>query len=87
MADFDTEIVQRIPGLPVALEPAGPKPSLLRSQTGAAFVSQLLTGRAQLGQQRSRQRTPLEGAIGTYALRARATQRRMPPGYRKSLLA
>jgi hypothetical protein len=83
MAGFDTQI----PGLPVALEPAGPKPSLLRSQTGAAFISQLLTGRAQLGQQRPRQRPPLEGAIGVYAGRARATQRRMPPGYRRSLLA
>ncbi|KFC65425.1 hypothetical protein FF80_02832 [Devosia sp. LC5] len=87
MADFETEIGPHISGLPVALEPAGPKPSLLRSQTGAAFASQLLTGRAQLSLQRPGQRPPLEGAIGLYASRARATQRRMPPGYRKSLLA
>ncbi|UXN74680.1 hypothetical protein N8D56_06215 [Devosia sp. A8/3-2] len=47
----------------------------------------MLSGRAQLGQQRPRQRPPLEGAIGIYASRAWANQRRMPPGYRKSLLA
>lgn len=86
MADFDTEIGPLTIGLPVALEPAGPKPSLRRSQTGAAFVSQLLMARAQSIPQ-GRQRPSIEGAIGAYAGRARATQRRMPPGYRKSLLA
>lgn len=86
MADFDTEIGPFTTGLPVALEPAGPKPSLLRSQTGAAFVSQLLMARTQSMPQ-SRQRPSTAGAIGLYASLARATQRRMPPGYRKSLLA
>ncbi|MGV8853672.1 MAG: hypothetical protein ACOH2L_03425 [Devosia sp.] len=74
-------------GLPVALQAARARPSLARSQTGAAFVSQLLAARANLPPQRLRRRGSAEGAIGAYANSANITVKRMPAGYRKSVVA
>lgn len=73
--------------LPVALGPARPRPSLLRNQTTAAFVSQLLAERANLAPQRSRRRGSTEGAIGAYADGAKVAVKRMPMGYRKTIVA
>jgi hypothetical protein len=75
------------PGLPMLIEAARPRPSLLRSQTGAAFVSQLLAARANMAPQRARRRNSAEGAIGAYASGATVAVKRMPAGYRKSLTA
>lgn len=75
------------PGLPVPTSPAGPRPSLARSAAGAAFVSQLLAARAHVPAQRARRRGTAEGAIGAYGSTARLAERRMPPGYRKTVLA
>jgi hypothetical protein len=75
------------PGLPVPLQAARPRPSLARSQTGAAFVSQLLAARANLAPQRLRRRGSAEGAIGAYAQGAKVAIKRMPVGYRKSVVA
>lgn len=83
MADSETQK----PGLPVALQPARPRPSLARSQTGAAFVSQLLAARANMAPQRIRRRGTAEGAIGAYAQGAKISIKRMPAGYRKSVTA
>ena len=74
-------------GLPVALEPARPRPSLQRSQTGAAFVSQLLAARANMAPQRARRHGTAEGAIGAYASGASIAVKRMPAGYRKTVVA
>jgi hypothetical protein len=74
-------------GLPMALEPAGARPSLARSETAAAFVSQLLAARANLAPQRLRRRGTNEGAIGAYADSAKVAVKRMPAGYRKSVVA
>jgi len=75
------------PGLPVTTQPATPRPSLARSQTGAAFVSQLLAARANLPTQRLRRRGSSEGAIGAYADGAKVAVKRMPAGFRKSVMA
>ena len=83
MADFETEQ----PGLPMVIEAARPRPSLHRSQTGAAFVSHLLAARANLAPQRARRRGTAEGAIGAYADGARAAVKRMPMGYRTTIVA
>ena len=83
MADIET----LSPGLPVATEPRRPRPSLARSQTAAAFVSQLLAARASLPPQRQRRRGTNEGAIGAYAAGAKVAVKRMPAGYRKSVVA
>lgn len=83
MSDFDTER----PGLPVALEPSRPRPSLQRSQITAMFVSQLLAGRHNLPPQRARCRSSTEVAIGAYADGAKVAIKRMPMGYRTTIVA
>jgi hypothetical protein len=67
--------------------PARPRPSLLRSPTAAAFVSQLLAERNNLAPQRARRRGNPEGAIGAYADGARIAVKRMPMGYRTTIIA
>lgn len=74
-------------GLPMLIEAPRPRPSLLRSETTAAFVSQLLAGRANLAPQRARRRGSAEGAIGAYAAGAKVSVKRMPLGYRTSIVA
>ena len=74
-------------GLPVLIGPSRPRPSLRRSETGAAFVSQLLAARGNLMPQRERRRDTPEGAIGAYADGARVGVKRMPVGYRTSIVA
>lgn len=74
-------------GLPMLIEPAGPHPSLQRSETTAAFVSQLLAERNRMAPQRARRRNSPEGAVGAYAAGARVAVKRMPMGYRTSIVA
>lgn len=74
-------------GLPVAQTPSGPRPSLARSTPTAAFVSQLIAARAHMPAQRTRRIGTPEGAVGAYGQTARLTKRRMPQGYRKTVLA
>lgn len=74
-------------GLPVAQAPSGPRPSLARSSSTAAFVSQLIAARAHMPVQRARRIGTPEGAVGAYGQTARLTQRRMPQGYRKTVVA
>ena len=73
--------------LPVAQAPAGTRPSLAFSAPTAAFVSQLIAARAHLPTQRARRIGTPEGAVGAYGQTARLTQRRMPQGYRKTVVA
>lgn len=83
MADFETAKS----GLPMVIEAARPRPSLYRTETRAAFVSQLLAARANMAPQRARRRGTAEGAIGAYADGAKIGIKRMPPGYRTAILA
>lgn len=71
----------------VLLGQAGSRPSLAFSAPTAAFVSQLIAARAHLPTQRARRIGTAEGAVGAYGQTARLTQRRMPQGYRKTVLA
>lgn len=71
----------------MVLEAARPRPSLKRSETAAAFVSQLLAARANLPPQRGRRRNTAEGAVGAYADGAKIAVKRMPVGYRTSIVA
>lgn len=64
-----------------------PRPSLRRSEITAAFVSQLLAERNNLAPQRARRRGNAEGAIGAYADGAKVAVKRMPVGYRTSIVA
>lgn len=83
MANSDT----KTGGLPVLVGAPTPRPSLQRNQTAAAFVSQLLAERDRLPPQRSRRRGSAEGAIGAYAAGAKVAVKRMPMGYRTSIVA
>jgi hypothetical protein len=83
MADFETEK----PGLPMVIGAARPRPSLKRTPTMAFFVSQLLAERANLAPQRARRRNSAEGAIGAYADGAKVTVKRMPAGFRTTIVA
>jgi hypothetical protein len=65
--------------------PAGP--SRKRSEIAAPFVSQLLAERNDLPPQRARRGNTAEGAIGAYASGARIAIKRMPAGYRTSIVA
>jgi len=75
------------PALPVAQAQHGSRPSLAFSAPTAAFVSQLIAARAHLPIQRARRIGTPEGAVGAYGQTARLTQRRMPQGYRKTVIA
>ncbi|SEQ28690.1 hypothetical protein SAMN05428969_2561 [Devosia sp. YR412] len=78
---------EKVIALPVPLAAPGAKPSLARNPTAAAFVSQLLAERGNLPPQRARRRGNAEGAIGAYADGAKVTVKRMPLGYRTTIVA
>jgi hypothetical protein len=73
-------------GLPVPLAERAPRPSLARSSAEAAFVSQLLAARDRMPPQRQRRSATNERAIGAYGRGARLSERRMPLGYRKTMV-
>lgn len=83
MAESETVLT----GLPVAIEAPKPRPSLKRSEIAAPFVSQLLAERYNLPPQRARRRNTAEGAVGAYASGAQIAVKRMPVGYRTSIVA
>jgi hypothetical protein len=70
--------------LPVPVEPRTPRPSLARSTIHADFVSQLLTARSRATTQR--RRPPANAAIAAYDAGARIAVRRMPNGYRTTIV-
>lgn len=81
------EIETARPALPMAIEPATPRPSLARSAPMAAFISQLLATRDRLPVAPRRHHGTTERAIGAYGKSAQITVKRMPQGYRKSVTA
>lgn len=83
MPEFETDR----PGLPVPLSIAAERPSLARSAPTAAFVSQLLAARDRLPVQRERRMASMDRALGAYAQGSKITQRRMPQGFRKMVVA
>lgn len=88
MSDFDAETcLVPAPGLPMLIEPAAPRPSLRRNQTAATFVSQLLAAREKLPSQRQCRRNTVEHALSAYSAGAKVTLVRMPPGYRRMVVA
>ena len=88
MTDFDTENrPASVPGLPMVIEATAPRPSLRRSQTTATFVSQLLAARENLAPQRQRRRNTVDGALTAYGAGASIMIKRMPQGYRTTVVA
>lgn len=80
------ELTEKVFALPVPLEPRAPRPSLLRSSAAAAFLSQLLAARSRLDPQRVLRRAPIGIALDAYRTGSAITVRRMPTGYRKTLV-
>lgn len=73
-------------GLPLLLEQAGVRPSLAHSAPNAEFVSQLIAARDRMAPQRTRRTGTPEGAVGAYSQGARIAERRMPAGFRKTVV-
>ncbi|WP_046143245.1 hypothetical protein [Devosia soli] len=70
------------PGLPIRIDISREQSSLPRFAPTAAFVSQLIVGRAAP----VAQRRPIN-AVGAYRQSATSAVRRMPEGYRKTVVA
>lgn len=83
MSETETRQTQ----LPVPVTAAGPRPSLAWSAPTAAFVSQLIAAREHLPSQRERRTASVDRAVGAYRQGAGITVRRMPEGYRKTVVA
>ncbi|SFV37089.1 hypothetical protein SAMN05216456_2742 [Devosia crocina] len=73
--------------LPVPQAPAARQSSLSQGAPSAAFVSQLIAGRDRLPPQRERRLASLDRAVGAYRIGAGMAVKRMPEGYRKTILA
>lgn len=73
--------------LPVSVTVAGPRPSLAWSAPTAAFVSQLIAARDHLPPQRERRTASMDRAVGAYRQGAGVAVKRMPEGYRKTVVA
>jgi len=86
MSRNDTEDA-RPAGLPMVIAPQPAPPGLARPAPPAAFLSQLIAARHQLPPQRARLRAPLAHAVDAYATGGRVATRRLPAGYRKSVVA
>lgn len=70
--------------LPAVVAPVRRAP--VAGSAPAPFVSQLIAARSRLDAQRARRRAPVEVALGAYAAGARISVRRMPAGFRKTLV-
>lgn len=59
---------------------------LVRAAPSADFLSQLIAEYQHLPPQRARRRAPVCEALAAYASGAHIAERRMPPGYRKTIV-
>jgi hypothetical protein len=73
-------------GLPVLIGTIEPRPSLARSAPNAEFVSQLIAARDRMAPQRARRLDTPEAATSAYRNGARIAERRMPAGYRTTVV-
>ena len=70
--------------LPVPLKRSTSAPA--EAVAGAEFISQLIAERDHLPPQRARRRASVEVAVTSYDATAAQTVRRLPPGYRRTLV-
>ena len=73
--------------LPVAQAQSAYRAAFTNALPRATFISQLIAERHHLPPQRERRRTTMDVAVEAYADTEQNAIRRMPPGYRKTLLA
>ena len=67
--------------LPMCLEPARPRPSLVRYKVPAQFLSQLIAERNRLATQTSKRRAPVSLATKAYNTARHIAIKRMPTGF------
>ncbi len=79
--------IDTMSGLPAVLESPGLRPSLARSAPNAEFLSQLIAARERMATQRARRQDTPQAAASAYRTGARIAERRMPAGYRKTVVA
>jgi hypothetical protein len=72
--------------LPVAIEPPRVRLKLVTPSASADFLSQLIAERQHLPPQRERRRAPVGEAVNAYADGGRIAVRRMPAGYRTTIV-
>lgn len=74
-------------GLPAVVMPRPERAIPVRGVTPAPFLSQLIAARARITLQRERNRAPLGQALDAYAAGSAIAVRRMPQGFRKTVVA
>jgi hypothetical protein len=74
-------------GLPMVIGERRPRPTLLRLAPRAAFISQLIAERQHLAPQRQRRQLPPLQAVDAYTAGAGIAVRRLPAGYRRTVVA
>ncbi len=84
MDDNGTE--KQVFTLPVVQEAPRERLMLVHPPAHADFVSQLIAARQHLPSQRERRRAPLGQAVDAYANGSKISVKRMPAGYRKTII-
>lgn len=84
MDDNGTE--KRVFKLPVVQDAPRERLMLVQTPAQSDFVSQLIAERQHFPPHRERRRAPYEQAVDTYANGSKITVRRMPAGYRKTIV-
>ena len=77
---------QERPNLPAVVVRPGPARPGGSAPAGSSFVSQLIAERQHLPPQRERRRATMAVAVGSYRATEEQAVRRVPPGYRKTLV-
>ncbi len=82
----DSGTTKQVFTLPVAEQPPRERLMLAHPSAHADFLSQLIAARQALPTQRERRRAPVHQAVDAYANGSKITVRRMPAGYRKTIV-
>lgn len=87
MVQLMSDVTQsEIVALPMPTGVEASRPSLARSAPTAAFVSQLIAARDRMATQRPRRQDTPQAATSAYSKGARIAERRMPLGYRTTVV-
>jgi hypothetical protein len=82
----DKGTVKQVFTLPAVQEAPRELLMLVHAPAHADFLSQLIAARQHLPAQRERRRAPVGQAVDAYANGSKITVRRMPAGYRKTIV-
>jgi hypothetical protein len=82
----DNGTTKQVFTLPVVEETPRERLMLVHTPAHADFLSQLIAARQHLPAQRERRRAPVHQAVDAYANGSKITVRRMPAGYRKTIV-